>query len=87
MSCNDYDFLTLRISATEAQIAAYEDAALSLSSGGIQQYMIDTGQTKQSVTKVDIKVINDAIDGLYNRRATLYARRDGCGVTIAGAGW
>lgn len=87
MSCTDYQFLTARIQATEALIIAYEDAATGLANGTIQQYSLDTGQSRQSVTKIDIKVLNDAIDGLYNRRATLIARRDGCGVSTVRPCW
>lgn len=87
MSCTDYTFLTARIQATEAQIIAYEDAATALANGTIQQYSLDTGQSRQSVTKIDVKVLNDAIDGLYNRRATLIARRDGCGVSTVRPCW
>ena len=87
MNNNDYDFLTARINATEALIVAYEDATAGLVSGTIQEYTIDTGQSKQSVTKIDIEVLNNAIDGLYNRRATLYARRDGYGASVIRPCW
>lgn len=76
------DFLTQRIDATKAQIATYEDAVLALGEGGVQEYSLDTGQTRQRVTKFDIKDIQTVLDGLYNRLAILCARRDGSGVVI-----
>lgn len=87
MACNDYQFLTARIAATEAAIEQYEGAVAGLVSGSIQQYSIDTGQSRQSVTKTDVNILNRAIDGLYNRRATLIARRDGCGVVTTRPCW
>ncbi len=79
-TCNDYQWLSQRIAATEAQIEAYEDAALQLGSGSVQSYTLDTGQSRQTVTKMDLADLHTTIDSLYNRRATLIARRDGCGV-------
>jgi len=87
LSCTDYRFLTDRITATEALIVAYEDAVAGLVSGAIHQYSIDTGQSRQSVTKTDVNILNRAIEGLYNRRATLIARRDGCGTVTTRPSW
>ena len=76
------DQIQARINATMAQIEAYEAAVLALASGGAQSYTIDTGQTRQTVTKFDIKQIQAVLDILYNRCATLEARLNGTGVTI-----
>jgi len=85
VSCVTNSFLTERINATKAEIAAYEDAVLALgTSGGVQEYLIDTGQTKQRVTRADLKDINSVIDSLYNRLVTLCARRDGTGNNTIG---
>ena len=82
-----YEFLTARITATEKAIAAYEDAQLALGTSGIQSYSLDTGQSKQMVTRANLTEINKTIDSLYNRRATLIARRDGSGVVHVRAAW
>lgn len=87
MSCNDYQYLSARIAAAETAIEQYEAAELALTTGGVQSYTIDTGQSRQTVTRVNLTEIRNAIDGLYNRRATLLARRDGCGVTTARPSW
>lgn len=87
MSCNDHTFLTERIAATEAAITVYEDALLALGTGGVQSYTIDTGQSRQTVTRANLTEIQKTVDGLYNRRMTLIARRDGCGVSIGRPGW
>lgn len=83
----DAAFLQDRITATKAQIVAYEDAALALGTGGAQSYTLDTGQTRQTVTKLDLPAIQRAIDSLYNRCATLEARLNGSGTITARPAW
>ena len=83
----DAAFIQSRITATKAQIVAYEDAALALGTGGVQSYTLDTGQSRQTVTKLDLDMIQKTIDSLYNRCATLEARLTGNGVLIGGPSW
>lgn len=75
----DRTFLQARIDATKLLIVAYEDAVTALVAGTIESYTLDTGQSRQTVTKFDIKKLNAAIDGLYNRCVTLEARLHGRG--------
>lgn len=81
----DRAFLQDRITATKAQIVAFEDAALALGTGGIQSYTLDTGQSRQTVTKLDLEWIQRTIDSLYNRCATLEARLNGGSVVVSPA--
>lgn len=83
----DSTFLQARITATKNQIAALEDAALSLSSGAITSYTLDTGQSRQVVTRSSVSLINTVIDSLYNRLATLEARLYGNGTVISRPAW
>ena len=83
----DREFLKERIALTKTLIVAYEDAATQLSSGAVQSYSLNTGQTTQNVTRFDVARLNGDIDGLYNRLATLEARLNGSGVVIARPGW
>ncbi len=83
----DAAFIQARIDATKLQIVAYEDAALALGTGGVQSYELDTGQSRQRVTKTDLPAIQKTIDGLYNRCATLEARLTGNGVAIGRPAW
>lgn len=83
----DIAFLQARIEATKDQIAAYEDAALALGTNGIQSYTLDTGQSRQTVTKADLKAIQETIDKLYNRCATLEARLNGGNTVTMRPGW
>jgi len=87
LSTNDYQYLTERIAAVEASIAQYEEAELALVTGGVQTYSLDTGQSRQSVTKLNLTEVRRGLDSLMNRRQTLLARRDGCGSVIAGPAW
>ncbi len=82
----DVTFIQDRITATKAQIVALETAAEALLSGGIQSYTIDTGQSRQVVTKFEIRSLQNSIDQLYNRCATLEARLNG-GTLHGRPGW
>ncbi len=79
-------FIQDRITATKAQIVAYEDAALALGSG-VQSYQLDTGQTRQTVTKLDLGKLQQTLDSLYNRCATLEARLNGSGTLTVKPAW
>ena len=83
----DRNFALQRITATKAQIVAYEDAILAMSAAnGVEAYSLDTGQDRQSVTRADIPRMQKMLDGLYNRLATLEARVYG-GTTQARPCW
>ena len=83
----DIAFLQERITKTKALIVAYEDAVTALVTNGVQRYTLDTGQSRQDVTKIDVPKLNTQIDGLYNRLCTLQARLDGSGSGIARPAW
>lgn len=76
-----------RIAALKETRDEWEDAEASLIVGTIQSYTIDTGQSRQTVTKVNITEFRKAIDSLSNRIATLEARCYGNGVTRVVPGW
>lgn len=82
----DTAFIQARIDATKAQIVAYEDAALALAAGA-QSYTLDTGQSRQVVTKMELQQIQATIDALYNRCVTLEARLTGNGVLTVVPAW
>lgn len=82
----DATFTAARITAVKAQIIAYEAAALALAAG-VQSYELDTGQSVQKVTKLNLSSIQKTIDLLYNRCATLEARLNGSGTTHGRPAW
>lgn len=73
-----------QITKTEVLIDAYSTAIEAIVGGGSQSYTLDTGQSRQTVTKLDLDKLDSALDALYNRLATLEARVHGCGVMVAG---
>lgn len=77
----DRTFVNERIIATKAEIVAFETAVTALTTGGIQQYSLDTGQSRQTVTKLDVVRLSAHLDSLYNRLATLQARLYGGAIT------
>ena len=83
----DRAFIQDRITATKAQIVAYEAAAEALATGGVQSYTFDTGQTRQTVTRMDLAALHRTIDSLYNRCATLETRLNGSGTLTARPTW
>lgn len=80
----DTAFLQERITKTKVAIAAYEDAEAALLGGTMQSYTFDSGQTRQTVTLLNVTELRRAIDALYNRLTTLQARLNGSGVVIVG---
>lgn len=87
MSLGVDDFLASRVAALKARIVAYEEAALGLASGVVQSYEIETGQTRQKVTKTNVDVLEKALAGLYNQLTTLEARLCGNGSTHYVPSW
>lgn len=83
----DTIFLTERIAAIKALIIVYETAASSLMSDSIQSYTLDTGQSRQVVTKIDIARINDKISALYNQLTILQNRLNGSNTSIVRPAW
>jgi hypothetical protein len=75
-------WLQSRIDKTKTAIEAIEDAILALSTGNLQSYTIDTGQTRQTVTKKDISRLNVELDKLYLRLDWLDARLNGSGTSL-----
>jgi len=82
----DTAFIQARIDATKLAIVAYEDAITALGTSNTQSYELDTGQDRQRVTRADLKDLNNVVDSLYNRCATLEARLNGGSVSVS-PGW
>jgi len=86
MSAIDSTWLDVRIAATKTLIVAYENAILALSTGA-QSYSLDTGQTRQMVTKAQLPSMREALSALENRLAVLDARRNGGSGVVVRPGW
>jgi hypothetical protein len=79
MSLGVDDVLRAQVDAIKAQIAAYNAAILAVTVGGISSYELETGQTRQKVTRQDVGRLQSAIDTLLNQLTTLEARLCGSG--------
>lgn len=72
----DTEWYDERIAATKEAIAAYEAGILALGTGA-QTYSLDTGQTRQTVTKANLGSMRLQLRDLYTQLDFLCHRRDG----------
>lgn len=63
-------FLQTQLTATEAAIVATQAAILTVVSGA-QSYTLDTGQTRQTVTRSTLGDLRLALKALYDIRVAL----------------
>lgn len=71
-------FLEEQLSKLEASISEYQDAILALVKGGVFQYTLNTGQTIDTVTKIDVIRLQNQLDAmlnLYDRLCVRTAKR------------
>lgn len=79
------DFLQEQIDSTKAQILAYQGAVTAIATGGAQSYTLDTGQSRQTVTKLDLLDLQKTLAALYNQLSTLCARMNGASTLVVPA--
>lgn len=80
MSCN-YQWEMGRLQKLKLIIEAYDDAILALSTNmTIVEYNLDTGQSKQRVTRQDIDKLIDVRGTLFQQHDALCARLTNGGV-------
>ena len=75
MTCSPYsaEEVAAKITRMKATIVLYEDAIDALA-GGAQMYSLDTGQTRQTVTRLNLSSLRDTLSALENSLATFVAR-------------
>lgn len=76
--CDERTWLEQRIAAKKALILAFETAITTIA-GGAQNYSIDTGQTRQVVTRANLSEMRIMIAKLESDVSTLMQRLNGCG--------
>ena len=76
-----------RITAMEALALVYETSLTALATAGVESYTLDTGLSRQTVTKQDISKIQAAYKSTLNLIDVLYARLNGCGTIRVGPSW
>ena len=80
--CDSTDtFWSDQLTAAKRSAVAIQAAIDALTIGGVQSYQLDTGQTRQLVTKMNLTSLNNVLQSTLNRVATLQARLGGCGIT------
>lgn len=85
----DREFIEARIARTKELIVAYEDAIEALTASGpsgAQTYILETAQTRETVTRADLGKLRQALQSQENRLATYEARLRGAGI-VGRPGW
>jgi hypothetical protein len=75
-----------QLAAAKTAVAAYNAAILAFATSNIQNYQLDTGQTRTLVTRANLATLTTTRDSLLNEVATLEKRVCGSGVTYR-PGW
>jgi hypothetical protein len=83
--CDDRQWIIDRIDTTRNLIIQYE-TALGAIADGAQSYQLDTGQTRQLVTKANLGSVQLTLMRLEARLATLQNRL-GCARVYVRPGW
>lgn len=86
IDCCDEQYLADEITATKALIAALRAAITALATGGVQSYSLDTGQTRQVVTRSNLSEMRLSLKEAQSYLSTLLAR-GGCGRFNVRPGW
>ncbi len=81
------DLLESQVAPLKAKLVEMIAASTGLATGAIQSYELETGQTRQKVTKANIATLESAISSLMNTLTTLEARLRGCGVSRYVPSW
>ncbi len=71
------EILTTWINNKLALIEAYQAAIIKLTTTNIQSYKLDTGQTEQWVTRLNLKDLQDQVSRWESEVEDLCSRRDG----------
>ena len=79
-------WLQERITAKQTAIVAYEAAILALATGA-QSYTLDTGQTRQTVTKANLTEMRKTLKELESDLEKLDRRLNGATPNYARPGW
>lgn len=67
-------FWTDRLTAAQAEYTAVASAIAALDAGGVQSYTLDTGQTRQTVTKLNLTELRKRLQALLNEISVLEVR-------------
>jgi hypothetical protein len=83
----DTAFWQGRLAVAKAQLALYDDAINALVVQNLDSYTLDTGQSRQTVTKQNLGKLQEIQQSLENKVATINARLTGCNSVTMRPGW
>lgn len=87
MGCSHEAWLDQRIEQTRRMIELHEDAILQIGTGAVMSYTLDTGQTRQVVTKQNLTELRNALASFESRLEMLENRRCGGGAVVMKPAW
>lgn len=85
--CDDVVWIQEQIAWIKEAIVAWRGAYLALASGAVQSYTLDTGQTKQTVTKQQLASVKSTLDGLTNELRYWQNQLGGCATVYVRPAW
>jgi hypothetical protein len=78
--CNPTDtFWSDQLAEMKAEVVIYNAAIRAFASSNIQSYQLDTGQSRQLVTRANLATLRDTRDSLLNDIDVLESRLCGTG--------
>jgi len=83
----DNAYLQAQITKIKAQIELYNTAINAIIIGGAESYSLDTGQSIQKVTKLNVASLQKVLDGLYNQLDVFQQRLNGNGSVTVRPQW
>ncbi len=67
-------FLMQQLTSLENQLSAINEAIVAIGTGKVQEYTLDTGQTKETVKRIDLDKLTAMFDSRLNQYTVLCAR-------------
>lgn len=71
---SDSEWIEARLAGARATVVALETAINALTVDGVASYTIDTGQTRQTVTRQNVAELRNSLSAAENRLTVLEAR-------------
>ncbi len=70
----EQDFWLARLEAVNLRIVQLETAILTLTTPGMESYTFDDGQTRQTVTRSNMRGLQEALSALLSQRDVYISR-------------
>ncbi len=87
MGCSNRQWIEQRIEQARRMIEVYEEAIIKVGTDGVMSYTLDTGQTRQVVTKQNLTELRNALSSWENRLQMLENKLNGGGSFVMKPAW